>query len=477
MDKALKKFLEDRGFKPNDSLSGEIEKWKTWYRGNVKGFHNYTVWNGKKSVNSVRASLQLGKSICENIANLLFNEKCLIAIESEETDTFVKQIFDENNVYVKLNESQERKAAFGTMAYIPYWTNNGIKINYIMADNIIPLSWENSVINELAVFSATTEDGVAYIFLQLFYTEDFTAENGEKQSSYVIENLLLKKDNDKSSSKYTVVDFSQVPGYETIENKIITGSPTKPFIIDRLNIGNNIDPDNPLGIAIFANAIDSMRFCDTIYDSYLNEFTLGKKRVMVTAEATTFEDGKPVFDPNDLTFYTLPDGAGGLDDKPFLKELDFKLRSAEHQAALQQGLDIFSSQVGFGENYYKYANAGSPATATQVISENNTLFRTLKKHEIILESVLVDLVRLIIEIGMRYNMSLGLDRETEITVTFDDSIIEDKNAELNRRLSEVSAGLLRPELYLMYRYGVSKGEALKMMPEMEQLTHTEGEIP
>ena len=460
MDKALAKFLKDRGFAADDSLSSHIATWKSWYAGKVTGFHDYRVYNGVTQVPRKRSSLQLGKTICEQLANLLFNEKCKITANREATQEFIMSVFDENNMYIKLNESQERKSAFGTVCYIPYFTRDGIRLNYITAENMVPLSWENGVINELCVHSKAQSEGKAYTFVQLFTLD------GNKQ--YVVENILLRV----SGGRYETVPLESVPGFENLEPIVLTGSPSRPFVVDRLNVANNIDPDSPMGLAVFANAIDTMRFCDLIYDSYSNEFELGKKRVMVSSEATSIQMASgqviPTFDSNDIVFYRLPESATPANEKPYIHELTMNLRAAEHETALQQGLNVFSSQCGLGENYFRYNSAGL-STATQVISENNTMFRTLKKHEIILEAVLVDLVRLIIEIGIRYSLAPGLDNEAEITVTFDDSIIEDKNSEAQRRLQEVAAGIYRPELYLAWRYGVTEEEALKMMPDMGRI--------
>ena len=462
MNQALKKFLMNKGYQLNDSLSSYVSIWKAWYRGNVEGFHKYVVYTGTEYLSQTRASLQLGKTICEQMANLLFNEKCGIAVDNEATDEFVKKVFDENNVYIKLNEFQERKAAFGTVCYIPYYADEELRMNYIAAENMTPLSWENGVINELAVHSKTVVDKKEYLFLQLFVLG--------KDGNYSIKNLMLTSS--ENGEEYSEVSLKEVKGYEKVKPEVDTESKTRPFIIDRLNISNNIDPDNPMGISIFANALDSMKFCDLVYDSYMNEFVLGKKRVMVASEAVNIMNGKPVFDPNDLVYYQLPEGVNA-DGKPFIHELNMELRSSEHQEALQQALNIFSSQCGLGENYYKFSG-GSIATATQVVSENNTMFRTLKKHEIILEAALVDLIRLIIELGSKYGLAKGLKEESEITVTFDDSIIEDKNTELNRRLNEVAAGMLKPEIYLAYRYGVTEEKAKKMMPDMERGSSEEG---
>lgn len=454
MDKSLTKFLETKGYTINTKMNASIRTWKEWYKGDVSGFHKYRVWNGINDVSVKRSSMQLAKGICESLANLLFNEKCGIAISDKTTDDYIKKVFDENNVYVKLNESQEIKSAFGTIAYIPYWNIDRIKMNYISAEYMIPLSWENGVINELCVYSNVVEDGKEHMFVQLFVLDN-------KDDTYIIENLLIK--GDSKGDTFEVIDFSKMPGYKDIKPKVQTKSTIKPFVIDKLNIANNIDVDNPLGLSVFANAIDSMKFVDTVYDSYRNEFVLGKKRIMVAPEAINVRTGEPVFDPDDLVYYQLPESIT-RDSKPYVQEMNMSIRAADHESALQSGLNRFSSQCGLGENFFKY-RGGGPSTATQIISENNTMFRTIKKHEVVLEAAIVDLIRLIIDVAKRNGVK-SLVEDAEITVTFDDSIIEDKDKEVTRRMAEVSAGLIRPEVYLAWRYGLTEEDAKKMMPEM-----------
>ncbi len=55
-------------------------------------------------------------------------------------------------------------------------------------------------------------------------------------------------------------------------------------------------------MAVFASSIDTLRKMDTEYDSYANEFNLGRKRIFVAPELTTDENGNAVFDENDTVF-------------------------------------------------------------------------------------------------------------------------------------------------------------------------------
>ena len=149
------------------------------------------------------------------------------------------------------------------------------------------------------------------------------------------------------------------------------------------------------------------------------------------------------------------------------------LRTAEHNAGIQDMLNLLSSKCGFGENHYKYDN-GNVSTATQIISENSEMFRTIKKHEIILESVLIELCRVLLRMGNAY-MNAGLDENVEITVDFDDSIIEDKEVSFNRDARMVQMGIMQPYEFRMRYRNEDEATAKAALPKMESLVSGENE--
>lgn len=466
----ISKALGELGYKtiPRDFYT-YIEQWREWYAGDVKRFHRYKVRNGGDVVTCHRYSLGMGKKIAEDVANLLMNEKVGITIESSKESDFINEVLDDNNFWVKINEMQELKAAVGTTAYIPRVTGvaisgggaiignaDGIAIDYVTAEHIHPLAWANGTILECAFDDTVVVDGNRYCYLQIHKRN----ENGE----YDIENHVYKIANESLHEK----SLQSVKGFERIPAVVHTRSKNRQFVIDRLNIANNIDYSLPMGIAIYANAIDILKGVDIAYDSYVNEFVLGKKRIMVKPSATRFLDGEPVFDSDDLVFYVLPEDAT---DDSIIKEIDMKLRTAEHNTGIQDQLNLLSSKCGFGETYYRF-NGGSIATATQVISENSTLFRTIKKHEIILESVLDELCRILLDLG---NTSMGksFNTDVEISIDFDDSIIEDRSKDEARIYRLLEAGLMRADEARALLMNEDIETARKNLPGAEDLTTEE----
>lgn len=416
--------LKEMGFNSvPQSFYSMIDVWNRWYEGDVKDFHHYTVYNGLADVECKRYSVGMGKKVCEDWADLLMNEKVQITLEGQKEQAFVDDVFDNNNFWVKINEYQERKAATGTVAYIPATENmiveqgtgnivdgGQLHINFCSAPSIHPLSWNNGIIRECAFTSEKTVDDKQYTYVQIHRLENGT---------YNIENRLFLAGEE--------VSLASVRGFENVPEVIHTGSDKPQFVIDRLNIANS-DEDNPLGIAVFAHAIDQLKAVDIVYDTYVNEFILGKKRIVVQPSATGTLDGRPVFDKRETIYYVLPED---VKDGNILQQVDMSLRTEEFNTGMQDMLNVLSSKCGFGENHYKYEQ-GNISTATQVISENSSMFRTIKKHEIILESALKELCRILLRMGNQY-MGMNLDEDVEISIDFDDSIIE--NREQNEGIS------------------------------------------
>ena len=473
----IRKYLKDLGF---DTVTGSfyryVKIWEDYYRGSVRGFHSYKVYNGKDYTRQKRYSLGMAKKVCEDIADLLLNEHVGIVVDDPESQSYADAVLKANNFWVKGNEYQERKAYSGTVAYIPHLIgattdDSGqimggmVSINYVSAADIYPITWDNGYISECAFSVHHVIGGHEYDHIQLHLLEK-TPEGDE----YVIENHVVEnRGSGDGGTEVSPDKWKDLGDFASMSPRIRTGSPFRQFVIDRLNIVNSVSEDNPLGMAIFGNSLDQLRGIDVVYDSYVNEFILGKKRIYTTPEVlATDAFGNQIFDPNDVVFYMLPEEmkAG---DKPII-ESNMTLRASEHNAALNDMLNILSVKTGFGTKHYQF-NSGNISTATQVISENSDMFRSLKKHELILEDVLTELIEIILRLGVVAGHKVQPD--AEITIRFDDSIIEDKTAERERDRQDVAIGAMSLAEYRAKWYDEDLEEAARniiteQIPDVEE---------
>ena len=126
--------------------------------------------------------------------------------------------------------------------------------------------------------------------------------------------------------------------YPNLEPQTEIGGLTESlFSYYRTAIANNLDDNSPLGVSIYANAMDTLHALDICYDSLVSEFRLGKKRIIVPARCIrTVTDPQTgaqsrYFDPSDEVYEAL-----ATDDNQDLKIQDnsVELRVEEHVKAL-----------------------------------------------------------------------------------------------------------------------------------------------
>lgn len=447
--KAITLYLQKRGYDcVADDYYSKIELWQKWYRGKVNSFHNYTQFNGKKKIRRTRKTLGLGKVIPEDWANLLLNEKVQISLASSQLQKKVEYVLRSNRFYSKGNQLVELAFALGTGAFVEFTDGDDVKIDYIRAGMIYPLSWDNGTITECAFASERVRGKQKTVYLNI--------HRRDEHGFYIIENHMFDHQNGNTLTEIDLPD-GVIP-------EVQTKSKVPRFQVFSPNIANNIDPDCPLGISIFANALDQFEAVDIIFDSYSNEYQLGKKRITVPismARIQMEEDGTvaPIFDDSDTEFYAVPQDDNTKNE---IKEHNMELRADEHNTGLQSMLNMVSWKCGSGMRRYIFED-GTVKTATEVISNNSDLYRNLQKHELLLTDALTGMIRAICDI-------LKVGKNQDVRISYDDSIIQDSDREREKDRQDVRDNLMKPYEYRMKWYGEDEETAKKMTQQEDGLT-------
>lgn len=459
----LEEFLQTNyGYNPNakNDLKEYIEQWKSWYQGNVKAFHNYFIYNGKRKVNQHRYTMNMAKEISEDWSDILWSEKCKISLKNEQSQEQFDELIDDLDLYTVINSSIEKSGALGTEAvvvsvYDIIQNEDGMyldvseaktRVDVVDIDDIYPLSWSNKEITECAFGSVEYIKGEKYVVLSVHKKAD--------DGNYHIYNHLFKDTNGL---------LSEIKEKENTMDDFDTKSDVKWFAIFKPLLTNNLFNNNPFGIPHYANAIDNMKAVDIAFDALKTEIKDGKRRIFARAELFNYDDGtqRMVFDPEDTTIYQLPKNAGKDD---LIQSESDDLRTDKQISTLNTALNILGNKVGFGENHYHFDGVNL-STATAVVSSNSKLFRRKKKLEIGYESAIYDLVNAICYASSEFGQ-YNIDT-TDMVIQFDDSIIEDKEAESNRAMREVSAGLLSKVEYRVKIFGETDDIAKQKIKEIE----------
>lgn len=464
--------------------------WKWLWKGLYKPWHIIpapTIANPEAKREIYR--MNMAKAVCAEMAGLVWGEECAVNVSidgRENTDDdplndFVQKVLEKNAFREKMQESIEEGLALGGNA-LKVWAEakhdeNGneipdtrkLMIGYAMADQFVPISWDNAKVTEGVFVSRIAKAGWYYTRLEWHRWNGLT---------YVITNELYRSEitkGDKAGEAQDIlgVRYPLAEIYPFLDE--ITEVPVEESLFSywRTPIANNLDDNSPLGMSIYGNALETLHALDICYDSFVREFRLGKKRIIVPARAVRMvadpQTGRMLryFDPNDETYEAL-----ASDSPEDLKITDnsVELRVDEHVAAINAFLSILCLQVGFSAGTFTFDQHTGLKTATEVVSENSKTYKTIKTIQNQIRPAIEHLVRNIIDVAILYEMTdeNGVSVESlasrgyNVNITFDDGVTQDRQTNINEGVMLVGAGMLSKYTFLTdpkYGQGLTPEEA------------------
>jgi len=463
-----------------------IDEWRQWWTGYNKTFHQYkelTAKGEKKTLDLY--SLKMAKKVCEDWASVLLNEKTEIAIADKASSEFVQGedgyggVFGNICFWEEANALVEKTFYSGTGAFVMKLDNllaseEGsvrvspeavIRMEYLEAFCIIPLSRKYGQITEVAFVSDTTVRGKQSVYLEIH-----TIENGV----YVIENRYY----DVKNGRLLPTDLP-----EGVAPKFITGSPVPFFAIIRPNMVNPFANNLGLGCSVFSQAIDTLKGVDLAYNNFLRDFKLGGKKVFYNRELTRTagmkSDGTPIYIAPDEMMQQLFVSIGDefTDDKKLVHEFNPDLRVGDNKDGVQAQLDFLSFKCGFGIRHYRFNDSmrSAQVTATQYTGEKQDLKQNSAKHGILLEEAIKDIVKAVLWVGKNI-LGQSVDPETLVKVEFSDGYIVSDEEKMAADLVEVQNGIMQKWEYRVKWYGEDEAAA-KAAVQVEGPFYGRGNYP
>ena len=131
---------------------------------------------------------------------------------------------------------------------------------------------------------------------------------------------------------------------------------------------------------------------------------------------------------------------------------------------MNAALSLLTVKCGFGPNSFSFTRQGGLKTAREVVSDNSVLYRNLRKHEGKVGEALRRLFAgaYAAECGVRTGSA---PTGVSVDVTWDDSVVEDADAERETMKDDVARGLCPRWRYVAKYYGMSEDEAREFTGE------------
>ena len=419
-----------------DSYAQKQSEWNEWYIGNVQDFHTYNLNVNGSTQSCFRSSLQMAKTVCEEMTELIIAEGIKINVD-EKNQVILDKYLDNNAFNETIFKFIEDMMVKGFGATIQYIDNGVICNDFINGDLIIPYAWINNRVTGIATVSQSVIDDKYYNLVTTHYYD---------KGMYIRENKAFISTSVGQLGEEVEVNslYEDLIPYEELETEYPR------FQFWTLPIANNFDISVPYAPSLFANSVDTLKNIDEKYDSFRNEFNLGRKRIFVSRDAVKAQidvaENKVVkfFDTGESIYQVLDTST----DTP-VKESDMTLRVNEHIQAINFELSLLANKVGLDESFFDFSSKGVK-TATEVISENSKAFRTKSKIERQFTRPLEIMVNSILELA-------GIKNET-VEIVWSDSIILDEKTEREEALILLQNGLMSKEKYQRDYMGMSDEE-------------------
>ncbi|EAC9888700.1 phage portal protein [Listeria monocytogenes] len=460
--KALKDVKDHKKVNANDEDYKYIDMWKRLYQGHYAEWHNLNYEHNGNPVNRRQLSMNLPKVTAKYMSKLLFNEKVKINIDDKAAEEFVLNVLKTNGFTKNMERYIEYGEAMGGFVIKVYHDGKNVKVSFATADCMYPLSNDSENVDECVIANSFHKNNKYYKLLE------WNEWKGKEEKVYTITTELYQSDNPDELGGEVSLKLL----FNDIEPVVPLPPLTRPtFIYIKPNIANNKNLTSPLGISIYANALDTLKTLDLMFDSYYQEFKLGKKKVLVPSsfvKTAVNLDGSTsqYFDSTDEAFF-LYQGDQDADGKS-VKDISVEIRSTEFIESINAMLRIYAMQVGLSAGTFTFDENGLK-TATEVVSEKSETYQTKNSHSQLIEQGIKEMIVSILEVGKFIEAYSGDIVELDtITVDFDDSIAQDEDTTINRYTNAKNQGMIPLKIALQRAWNITDAEAEEWKEEIEK---------
>ena len=407
-------------------------------------WHSIYINNGFWLKNDV-VSLRLPTAITSELSRLVFTESEILTDEKSPYKSAVDDFIS------RLRGESETALALGGMMFKPYLSHGKIFIDLIRADCFLPVSFAEKTMTAAVFVGKKT---VGNIYFTLLEYHEFNAEN----QTHTIKNKVCKSMN----SEYIGMEcgFDEVPEWSGLVPEITFRNVEKPlFSYFRVPYANDIDLDSPLGVSVYARAVDLIRQADEQWARIEWEYE---------SKETALDVGMDLLKNNSLPkrdkrIYRQYD-TDNLDGN-FYNIFSPEIRDTAQFNYFNRILQRIEFNCGLA-----YGTLSDPQTVEKTAEEIKTSKQRSYTHISAIQQNLESAINNLFYAVSVYAKIGGISAvPAEITCTWGDSVLEDTDKEFQRRLQMVNAGLLTKEKFISWYFHCDEKKAAEYIPQADSL--------
>jgi len=371
-----------------------------------------------------------------------------------------------------LRTQMEYGIAKGGLVIKPYLVKNeakdadttmDIEFDFIQADAFYPLAFNASgKITEAAFIQTKADKNTIYRRLEYHKWQNNTVT--------VINKAF--KTNNNGITDYSIdlgkeIPLSEVPEWSELQEKTVIKNVTQPlFAYFKMPEANTIDTTSPLGVSGFSRAVSLIKDADMQYSRLLWEYEAGEMAIDIDRDAMKTElgaDGLPhermthtqerLFRKVDLSTEgdTYHPFAPPLRDASFGEGLNTILMRIEDVCAMSRGTLSDATQEA--------------RTATEIKIMKQRSYQANADIQAAMEDCLKEVIYIMNTYCDLYEITKS--GEYDVNFEWDDSIIVDIDAEINKRITLMQNGLASKLEVRMWYFGETERQAREALQQID----------
>ena len=339
-----------------------------------------------------------------------------------------------------------------------------ICFDYVQANEFFPLSFNGSgKMTEAAFIERKVDKEIVYTRLEYHKLEDTTV-------------TVINKAYKSTTTSYSSTDLGQpialstVPEWANLEEETkIENVNRLMFAYFRMPEANTVDSHSPLGVSGFDKAIDLIRDADEQYSRMLWEFEGGELAIDIDRQALRFlEDptdpnhGHSVMSKGQQRLYRKVD----LNEENTYNVFSPNLRDASLINGLNTILTKIEDICGLSRGSIANIVSAEAKTATELKIIKQRSYQTNARIQKAIEKALKDTIYVMNALCDLYNITP--EGKYNVSFEWDDSIITDKNIELQNRILCIQNGIDSKLETRMWMHGETKQQAVQALKVVQQ---------
>ncbi|MBR2680049.1 MAG: hypothetical protein IKE23_04745, partial [Exiguobacterium sp.] len=405
--------------------------------------------NGVTTVNFAR-------SVCAEVARLT----CMNAETTVDGSARAKWLQDQYEKCVAdyIRNWVELGCANGTIILKP----NGEGVDVFPYDRFMVTNQSNNKITGAVFIDQKYEPEAKEWFIRL-------EEHEKKNDKYIVRNTCFVSDSKDSLGDEIPIEDTPWNGME--EEVEIEGVDGMLFAVFRMPSANNLHFDSPLGLPIFADAIQEMEDLDVAYSRNTQEIFDSSRTVLLDSDRliASGERARLMSRDERLKAFKLPrfvkaiEGTGQGD---IYHEINPTLNTAIRLQGIENLLSQISFKCGFSNGYFTFNQKTGMVTATQVESDDRRTLQLITDVRTKLKQCLDDLFYALDKFADLYGFAPSGDYE--VNYDFADLTLNEEE-DRARWYQYVMAGQVPFWKFLVMYEGYNEDEA----KEIQQLAQEE----